>query len=931
MATYTPMIEQYLAIKAEVLDAFLFFRLGDFYEMFFEDAILASRELEITLTGREGGGEERIPMCGIPHHAADNYIARLIEKGYKVAICEQVEDPAQAKGVVRREIVRIITPGTVMDARSLSETNNYIISVVEATDGSFGFAACDISTGELFVTRLEGTAALVLDEINVYHPSELLATPELLAQLGERGTGWAGTMVLTPREHNRGQADLQLNTYFSEADLTALPVGGLPCVRQLMAYLVETQKRSLGHIKHIRIYEQNQYMIMDPFTRRNLELVETVRDRAKKGTLLWLLDKTVTAMGGRLLRRWIEKPLTSAAAIQDRLEAVDRLYHQLIVRDGLKQSLKEVYDLERLVARIAYGNANARDLCALKATLLQVPVLKQECDASGSATLAKLAAGMDTCDDVLAWIEEAITEEPPISIRDGGMIKPGYHAYLDQLREASTNGKQWIAALEKQERERTGVKSLKIGYNKVFGYYIEVSKSNLSTLEASRYERKQTLANAERFITPELKEKEGLILEAQEKMVDLEYELFMQLRDKLSLHISRLQRLAEQIAAVDVYQSMAAVSATNRYTKPEIGDYYELHIEAGRHPVVEAVMEDGYFIANDTVLNAADGSMLLITGPNMAGKSTYMRQVAIICLLAQIGCFVPADKATVPIIDRIFTRIGAADDLIGGQSTFMVEMMDIQVMTDKATDRSLVIIDELGRGTSTGEGMAIAQAVIEHLHDQIGCKTLVSTHFHELAHLEDTLPSLRNYCMAVKESGRQVTFLRKLIPGAASTSYGIYCAQIAGLPSGIIDRSYELLHAFEQRSELLQEAVAKPLEHLAGNSIDKPSIDKPSIDKPIESEEPTDDHEARFSYSSSATATLVQTELVQVQAQPQIKETAAVQLSLFQEDATAAGRSKKKPDPKAEQLVEQLKTVDLMNMTPMMAMNFLFDLKKQLL
>ncbi|MEK3723542.1 DNA mismatch repair protein MutS [Paenibacillus sp. FSL H8-0034] len=905
MATYTPMIEQYLAIKAEVLDAFLFFRLGDFYEMFFEDAILASRELEITLTGREGGAEERIPMCGIPHHAADNYIARLIEKGYKVAICEQVEDPSQAKGVVRREVVRIVTPGTVMDARSLSETNNYIVSVRETDEGSFGFAACDISTGELFVTRLEGTLALVLDEMNVYHPSELLATPALLEQLGEQGNAWAGSTVLTPREPLQGQEHLALSAFFAESELAPLPHGGEAVVRQLMAYLIETQKRSLGHIKHIRVYEQNQYMIMDPFTRRNLELIETVRDRAKKGTLLWLLDKTVTAMGGRLLRRWIEKPLTSAAAIHERLEAVDRLYNQLIVRDGLKQSLKEVYDLERLVARIAYGNANARDLCSLKVTLQQVPLLKQECESSGSTTLAKLAAQMDPCADVMNWIEEAISDEPPISIRDGGMIKPGYHAYLDQLREASTNGKQWIAALEKQERERTGVKSLKIGYNKVFGYYIEVSKSNLSTLEASRYERKQTLANAERFITPELKEKEGLILEAQEKMVDLEYELFMQLRDKLSVHISRLQKLAEQIAAVDVFQSMAAVSAANRYSRPEIGEFYELHIEEGRHPVVEAVMQDGFFVANDTVLNTNDGSMLLITGPNMAGKSTYMRQVAIICLMAQIGCFVPAKAATVPIIDRIFTRIGAADDLIGGQSTFMVEMMDIQVMTDKATSKSLVIIDELGRGTSTGEGMAIAQAVIEHLHDQIGCKTLVSTHFHELAHLEESLQSLRNYCMAVKESGRQVTFLRKLVPGAASTSYGIYCAQIAGLPGGIIDRSYELLHAFEQRAELLADQTA-PVASASTAATPVQAI--PSV---------------KQTYSISAAAAPILSE--------HINETAAaVQLSLFQEETSASNRSKKKVDARTEQLIEQLKTADLMNMTPMMAMNFLFDLKKQL-
>ncbi|MBE1441786.1 DNA mismatch repair protein MutS [Paenibacillus sp. OAS669] len=923
MAKYTPMIEQYLSVKAEVQDAFLFFRLGDFYEMFFEDAVNASRELEITLTGREGGAEERIPMCGIPYHSADNYIARLIEKGYKVAICEQVEDPSQAKGVVKREIVRIVTPGTVMDSRLLGESsNNYMVSVTETGHGMYGFAACDISTGELFVTRLEGTLSLVADEMNVYHPSELLGTPELLERLKEHMSASAGqSLVITPRPGGKVHNGIQLSDFFAAEELSALHKEGQACVEQLMLYLTETQKRSLVHIKHIRVYEPNQYMIMDPFTRRNLELVETVRDRTKKGTLLWLLDKTITAMGGRLLRRWIEKPLMSESAIQERLEAVDRLYHQLIVRDELKQSLKEVYDLERLVARISYGSANARDLLALKSSLQQVPRLKQVCEMSGSETLTKLTSRMDPCQDVMSWIEEAIAEEPPVSVRDGGMIKPGYHAYLDQLREASTNGKRWIAELEKQERERTGVKSLKIGYNKVFGYYIEVTKANLSSLEEGRYERKQTLANAERFVTPELKEKEGLILEAQEKMVDLEYELFMQLRDKLSAHISGLQQLAELIATVDVYQSLAAVSAANRYTRPQIGEFYELQIQEGRHPVVEAVMQDGVFISNDTKLSTDEGHMLLITGPNMAGKSTYMRQVAIICLMAQIGCFVPAESAKVPILDRIFTRIGAADDLIGGQSTFMVEMMDIQVMTEKATDKSLVIIDELGRGTSTGEGMSIAQAVIEYLHDRIGCKTLVSTHFHELAHLEDTLKGLRNCCMAVKESGRQVTFLRKLIPGAASTSYGIYCAQIAGLPNGIIDRSYELLHAFEARADLVQG-------HAQAAAAMEDARDKAPVtqgDSDHSSHEPAAAQESQGvgeKADSSVIPALTPAE--------QVKETSYVQLSLFQEAQPVSDKSKKKTDPRMEQVAEQLKTVDLMNMTPMMAMNFLYELKKQL-
>lgn len=895
MAQYTPMIEQYLAIKAQVQDAFLFFRLGDFYELFFDDAVLASRELEITLTGRGGGAEERIPMCGVPYHSAESYIARLVEKGYKVAICEQVENPAEAKGPVRREIVRIVTPGTVMDARLLSETsNNYIVAIVRSGEG-YGFAACDISTGELYVTRLDGSFELLLDELNVYSPSEVLGSPGLLERVRNGAAAWMKSAVMTPRERQAASGGgLSPEGHFSEVQLRALPEGVRDSLALLMEYLQETQKRALTHIKHIRVYEPNQYMIMDPFTRRNLELVETVRDRSRKGTLLWLLDKTVTAMGGRLLRRWIEKPLMNAAHIEDRLEAVERLYRQLIVREDLKQSLKEVYDLERLTARIAYGSANARDLVALKASLAQVPQLRHLCETSGSTTLAALAARIDPCQDLMASIEEAIVDEPPVSIRDGGMIRAGLSERLDQLREASTNGKQWIAELEKHERERTGIKSLKIGFNKVFGYYIEVTKSNLSSLEEGRYERKQTLASAERFVTPELKEKEALILEAQEGMVDLEYDLFVQLRDKLASHIPRLQQLAELIATVDVYQSLAHVSSANRFTRPEVGDEYELIIEEGRHPVVEAVLENSVFIANETKLSKDDGSILLITGPNMAGKSTYMRQVAMIVLMAQIGCFVPAKRAKVPIVDRIFTRIGAADDLIGGQSTFMVEMMDIQVMTEKATAKSLVIIDELGRGTSTGEGMAIAQAVIEFLHDQIGCKTLVSTHFHELAHLEESLSELRNYCMAVKESGQQVTFLRRLIRGAASTSYGIYCAQIAGLPAGIIDRSYELLHAFEARGELLQ----GQLQASAGESVERK---EPVMSSPLEEAGPSVRYEQQD----------------------------VVQLSLFSAPEEKADKSSRK-DAKADKVLEQLRTADLMNMTPMAAMNFLYELKKQL-
>jgi DNA mismatch repair protein MutS len=917
------MMQQYLAIKEQAKDAFLFFRLGDFYELFFEDALEASRELEITLTGREAGAEERVPMCGVPYHSAESYIARLIEKGYKVAICEQVEDPSEAKGPVRREIVRIVTPGTVMDSKTLSDgANNYIAAVTH--DGrDYGLAACDITTGELYVTALGGSLELLADELNTYRPSEIVAADELLELFRRDAALAAKTVVLTPRKAAPDDGAL-VAEQFASADLEPLAPVNREGLALLLGYLRDTQKRALAHVKQIRHYEQNQYMIMDPFTRRNLELTETVRERSRKGSLLWLLDRTVTAMGARLLRRWIEKPLMSRSAIEERLEAVDALYRGIIARDDVRLALKDVYDLERLVGRIAYGSANARDLVALRVSLEQVPALIDACRSSGSRTLEALAAKLDPCADIRTAIEGAICDEPPVSVRDGGMIRDGYHGYLDQLREAGRNGRQWIADLERQEREATGIKSLKIGYNKVFGYYIEVTKANMASLPEGRYERKQTLANAERYVTPELKEKEALILEAQDKMVDLEYELFAELKNRIAAHIPRLQALAERIAAADALQSLATVAAERHYRKPVVTDEYDFVVRGGRHPVVEAVMTDGAFIANDTSLTRDNGSMLLITGPNMAGKSTYMRQVAVISLLAQIGSFVPAEEARVPIVDRIFTRIGAADDLIGGQSTFMVEMMDIQVMTEKATAKSLVIIDELGRGTSTGEGMSIAQAVIEYLHDRIGCKTLVSTHFHELAHLEESLAGLRNVCMAVKESGRDVTFLRKLIPGAASTSYGIYCAQIAGLPESIIARSYELLNAFEARSPL-PSGQAATSERTVQTS--ERAVVFSGVAESAAALEPTS-FAAPESAAAEAATSLEQTSSAALV--PSASEAAPlVQLSLFDE-GEQADKPKKKADARSEQVIEQLKRADLINMTPLQALNLIYELKMKL-
>ncbi|RED60323.1 DNA mismatch repair protein MutS [Cohnella lupini] len=890
MAGYTPMMEQYLSVKATATDALLFFRLGDFYEMFFEDAITASRELEITLTGRGAGQEERIPMCGVPHHAAEGYIARLIDKGYKVAVCEQVEDPASAKGVVKREIVRIVTPGTVMDSKMLGDSSNNFIVGAASQDGRFGIAACDLTTGELYVTSFADSRETVKNMINVYRPSEAVGDEASIAAIHNDVNPIASKSMLTTV---REETDFsKLSEQFPEESWNAHEPVRRMAVARLIAYLDETQKRSLVHLRSVKAYDSESYMSLDAFTRRNLELTETVRDRSRKGSLLSLLDRTRTAMGARLLKRWIDQPLLNREEAERRLDAVEALNRDLIKRKELRDELGEVYDLERLAGRIAYGTANARDLNALKNSLKRIPSIQRLCSTLEASPLRTLADGMDACEDIAEAIEQAVAEEPPVSLKDGGIIRPGYDAKLDELREASQNGKQWIAELERQEREATGIKSLKIGFNKVFGYYLEITRSNLINLPEGRYERKQTLANAERYVTPELKEKEALILEAEDRMFDLEYERFVALRDSIAAQMGRLQRLAESVAALDVLQSFAEASAERRYTRPSWtdGDGYDLTIEEGRHPVVESVNENGVFIANETSLTASEGSILLITGPNMAGKSTYMRQVAMICLMAQIGCFVPARKAVLPFVDRIFTRIGAADDLVGGQSTFMVEMKDIQVMTEQATSRSLIIIDELGRGTSTDEGMAIAQSVIEYVHNHIGCKALVSTHFHELAHLESSLEGLRNGCMAVKESAEGVTFLRKLVPGAADSSYGIYCAQLAGLPETIVSRAYTLLN--ENGSPLQAAAVSA---HAAVK-------------------------ETAAAYASS-------TDVLEDKV-PSVLRKGVEQLSMFAESAPTP-----KPTSKStanDKLLDKLRKLDVMRMTPMQALEWLNDARNQL-
>ncbi|WP_128895357.1 DNA mismatch repair protein MutS [Longirhabdus pacifica] len=918
MAQYTPMIMQYLEIKKQATDAFLFFRLGDFYELFFEDAKLASRELEITLTGRDGGAKERIPMCGVPYHSAENYIARLIDKGYKVAICEQVEAPQQGKGVVKREIVRVVTPGTYTEvSQDKANHNNFMVSMLHS-GSSYALAACDLSTGELYHTCFEGTWDQFMDEVMMYEPSEIMAEASLWDSLSTHPPLQLKNVVMTESSVPSSYAAL-LERTFSSQEVAALQPVGKMCIAMLVDYIARTQKRALTHITHIQTYTSNQYMVIDPFSRRNLELTETVRDHDKKGSLLWLLDDTVTSMGGRLLRRWLDKPLMNEQHIHARLEAIETLVDQVILREDVRSHLKGIYDLERLVGKISLGNVNARDLVALRQSLQQVPLLVQECAQSSSSTLKQMSRQVDLCQDVHKLIDHAIVDEPPLTVKEGGMFKKGFDAYLDQLREASSNGKQWIAELEKQEREDTGIKSLKVGYNKVFGYYLEVRKANIHLLPEGKYERKQTLTNAERYITPQLKEKEALILEAEDKMTDLEYDMFLQLREQLLPHIPKLQSLATFIAEMDVLQSLSTISSKYQFVKPEVSAKYALHVEAGRHPVVEKVLEDEHFIANDCHLHEEE-AMMLITGPNMAGKSTYMRQVALILTMAQIGCFVPAKRAVLPIVDRIFTRIGAADDLVGGQSTFMTEMKDIQTMTEKATSQSLLIIDELGRGTSTGEGMAIAQSVIEFIHEKIGCKTLVSTHFHELAHLEESLSRLKNYSMAVSEKENKVTFLRKLVEGAASSSYGIYCAQIAGLPSSVIDRAYSLLQgqAYEEDNNNTQVILSSSgFDAKQTNGF----IAESAIDSTSEfiSDQTSD-------ATSTSTSTFTSEPISKLDAEPE-------QLSLFQGSKEMNSIKKKEikqgNDKYVNNIMDTLKGMDLMNMTPMDAMNMLYDLKKQ--
>ncbi|CAF1740353.1 MULTISPECIES: DNA mismatch repair protein MutS [Bacillus] len=857
MAGYTPMIQQYLKIKAEHQDAFLFFRLGDFYEMFFEDAKKASQELEITLTSRDGGAAEKIPMCGVPYHSASAYIEQLIKKGYKVAICEQTEDPKAAKGVVKREVVQLITPGTVMDGKGIHESENNFIASVSACSNGYGLALSDLTTGEnlaVLIERLED----VISEIYSVGAREIVVSGSLdadtVAQLRER----CGATISI--EDGETDEHVTIIEHLNNEDITKT-------FMRLYTYLKRTQKRSLDHLQPVQVYELEEAMKIDLYSKRNLELTETIRSKNKKGSLLWLLDETKTAMGGRLLKQWIDRPLIRVNQIEERQEMVETLMSHFFEREDLRERLKEVYDLERLAGRVAFGNVNARDLIQLKESLKQVPGIKQLVASLAHDKAKERAERIDPCGDVLELLEEALYENPPLSVKEGNLIKDGYNQKLDEYRDASRNGKDWIARLEQQEREYTGIRSLKVGFNKVFGYYIEVTKANLHLLEEGRYERKQTLTNAERYITPELKEKEALILEAENNICELEYELFTELREKVKQYIPRLQQLAKQMSELDALQCFATISENRHYTKPEFSKD-EVEVIEGRHPVVEKVMDSQEYVPNNCMMGD-NRQMLLITGPNMSGKSTYMRQIALISIMAQIGCFVPAKKAVLPIFDQIFTRIGAADDLISGQSTFMVEMLEAKNAIVNATKNSLILFDEIGRGTSTYDGMALAQAIIEYVHDHIGAKTLFSTHYHELTVLEDKLPQLKNVHVRAEEYNGTVVFLHQIKEGAADKSYGIHVAQLAELPGDLIARAQDIL---------------KELEH-SGN--------KPEV--PVQ--------------------------------KPQVKEEPA-QLSFF--DETEKPAETPKLSKKEKQVIDAFKSLNILDMTPLEAMNEMYKLQKKL-
>ncbi|WP_096189049.1 DNA mismatch repair protein MutS [Evansella halocellulosilytica] len=873
MAKQTPMMEQYLRIKAEHEDAFLFFRLGDFYELFFDDAQKAAKELEITLTKR-GKGDEAIPMCGVPYHSSEQYITQLIEKGYKVAICEQTEDPQQAKGVVKREVVQIITPGTVMEGKAISDReNNYLLSITDFSETEYGLAAIDMTTGQLLTTIITTSFEDVSHEAASFRPKEIVVPSFLGEEKQKLLTSRLGVTI--SYEDNCEQIE-SMGEYVNHLEDYRTK---MTCQR-LLTYIYRTTKRALDHIQQATYYLPNEYMTIDSYSKRNLELVETIREKKKQGSLLWVLDKTATAMGARALKQWVERPLIRKEHIAERLSLVDSFIEHYFEREAVREHLIGVYDLERLSGKVAFGNVNARDLIQLKRSLEEVPRLFDIVQSLRNDFANKLLQQTDHCEQLKELLQKSIHEDPPVSITEGNIIKDGYNADLDEYRHAMRNGKSWIASMEKKEREETGIKSLKVGFNKVFGYYIEVTKANLHLLPEGRYERKQTLTNAERYISEELKEKEALILEAEENSEKLEYELFMEVRENVKEYIRPLQELANIVSTIDVLQSFAVVAEQNHYVKPIITPEGDVDIKEGRHPVVEKVIDSGEYVSNNLTLNR-ERELLLITGPNMAGKSTYMRQLALISIMAQIGSYVPADEATLPIFDQIFTRIGAADDLAQGQSTFMVEMLETKHAVSKATKNSLILLDEIGRGTSTYDGMALAQSIIEYIHNEIGAKTLFSTHYHELTTLEQHCERLKNVHVSAIEEDGKVVFLHKVVDGSADRSYGIYVAELAELPEKLITRAKEILYDFENGQAQLQQGT----ENEKAISVEQ----KPS-------------------YSTNE------------------------QLTLFEEDNLGSEATNKKEAITNQEaaIIQELKGVNLLHVSPIKAIELLDQLQRKL-
>ncbi|BDG60000.1 DNA mismatch repair protein MutS [Caldinitratiruptor microaerophilus] len=809
-AGLTPMFAQYREFKQQYPDALLLFRLGDFYELFFEDAEVAARELDLVLTGRDGGKAlGRVPMCGVPYHSADAYIARLIERGHKVAICEQMEDPRQAKGLVRREVIRVVTPGTLVEPRSLEEKESHFLAAVCQGRTGFGLAYADLSTGEFAACELSGAHGLrqLVEELGRIEPREVLLEPGL-----ERAPGITAPLermgaALTPYgsgafRHEAAYRLLcrhfgthSLRGFGAEDKELAVRAAGA-----VLQYLEETQKTTLGHITALNVYYPGSYLVLDPATRRNLELTRALRDGGRRGTLLEVLDRTVTAMGGRLLRAWLEQPLLDLAAIRARHEAVGELVQAPLLRGELRSLLGDMRDVERLAGRVAYGSAGPRDLVALGRSLAVLPSLRVLLEEAGSPRLVELRERLDLLDDVRDLLGRAIADDPPVSPTEGGVIRDGFDEEVDRLRAAARDGKSWIAALEARERERTGIKSLKVGYNKVFGYYIEVTRANLAAVPDD-YQRRQTLAGAERFVTPDLKAMEEQVLGAEERLAAREYELFAEVRRQVAAQVGRIQASARAVAEIDVLAALAEVAAVYGYTRPVVDHGEVIEIQGGRHPVLERVLPEGRFVPNDCLLDTGENRLLLITGPNMGGKSTYMRQVALITLMAQMGSFVPAQAARIGLVDRIFTRVGASDDLATGQSTFMVEMSEVAAILHAATRRSLIVLDEIGRGTATFDGLSIAWAVAEYVADptRIGARTLFATHYHELCELEGLLPGVKNYSVAVREKGDEITFLYQIVRGGADRSYGIQVARLAGLPRAVVDRAREILATLEQQ------------------------------------------------------------------------------------------------------------------------------------